>query len=290
MAPVLRVGLTGGIGAGKSTVARALARLGALVVDADQLARRVVEPGSPGLDAVVAAFGPQVLTADGALDRPALGRLVFADEAARGRLNAIVHPRIAALTAQELAAAPADAVVVHDVPLLVENGLGPNYHLVLVVAAPVDERVRRLGADRDLTEDEALARIGAQADDTAREAAADVLLDNSGGPEALVAVLERLWHERLLPYEENLRLRRCADPAPAADAAARARVAARLRAGLGDGGRVDDSDPLLVRVRRGLPDDRLAAALSRAGIVLRPDGRPCAADPAVAVAVRLERE
>jgi dephospho-CoA kinase len=287
---VLRVGLTGGIGAGKSTVAQGLARLGAVVVDADQLARRAVEPGSAGLGAVVEAFGPGVLAADGSLDRPALGRLVFSDEAARERLNATLHPRIAELTAREVAAAPHDAVVVHDVPLLVENGLGPNYHLVLVVTAPVDERVRRLNADRGMAEDEARARIAAQADDAARVAAADVLLDNSGPPDAVVAAVERLWHERLVPYEENLRLGRCADGAPTADAATRARAAARLRAGFGDGGQVEDSGHLLVRVPQGLPEDRLVAALSRAGIVLRPDGRPCAADPAADVAVRLQQE
>jgi dephospho-CoA kinase len=213
---VLRVGLTGGIGAGKSTVARALAGSGAVVVDADQLARRAVEPGSDGLDAVVAAFGPQVLAADGTLDRPALGRIVFADEAARRRLNAILHPRIAALTARELAAAPADAVVVHDVPLLVENGLGPNYQLVLVVTAPADERVRRLVADRGMAEDEARARIAAQADDAARAAAADVLLDNSAGPAAVTAAAGRLWHERLVPFEANLRARRWAPRSPRA--------------------------------------------------------------------------
>jgi dephospho-CoA kinase len=213
---VLRVGLTGGIGAGKSTVARALARSGAVVVDADQLARRAVEPGSDGLDAVVEEFGPRVLAADGTLDRPVLGRIVFADEAARRRLNAILHPRIAALTAQELAAAPPDAVVVHDVPLLVENGLGPNYQLVLVVTAPADERVRRLVADRGMTEDEARARIAAQADDDARAAAADVLLDNSAEPAAVTAAVERLWHERLVPYEANLRAGRPAPRSPRA--------------------------------------------------------------------------
>ncbi len=205
---MLRVGLTGGIGAGKSTVARALARLGAVVVDADQLARRVVEPGSPGLDAVVDAFGPGVLAADGSLDRPALGRLVFSDAAARGRLNAILHPRIAELTAGEVAAAPADAVVVHDVPLLVENGLAPNYQLVLVVAAAVEERMRRLARDREMAEQEVRARITAQADDDARAAAADVLLDNGGNRDRVLLAVERLWHARLVPYERNVRERR----------------------------------------------------------------------------------
>ena len=238
---MLRVGLTGGIGAGKSTVARALAGLGAVVVDADVLARRVVEPGSPGLGAVVEAFGAQVLAADGALDRPALGRLVFADADARATLNAILHPRIATLTAHEVAAAPADAVVVHDVPLLVENGLGANYHLVLVVMAPETERLRRIVADRGMTEDEARARIAAQASDADRVAAADVLLDNFGEPGAVVAAVERLWGERLLPFEANARAGRPAPrpehlpvvgPDPAWPAVA-ARLAARVTRAVG---------------------------------------------------------
>ncbi len=233
---MLRVGLTGGIGAGKSTVAGALARRGAVVVDADQLARRVVEPGSAGLAAVVEAFGPQVLTTDGALDRPALGRLVFGDEGARARLNAIVHPLVARLTAREIAAAPRYAVVVHDVPLLVENGLGAHYHLVVVVTAPEDVRVRRLVTDRGMSEPEARARMAAQADDDARAAAADVRLDNGGPPADVVAAVERLWDDRLLPYEANVRARRPA-PRPAVIAvvdhdpgwaAAGARLAARV--------------------------------------------------------------
>src|SRR5512144_1359443 len=120
---MLRLGLTGGIGAGKSTVARRLAELGAVVVDADRLAREVVAPGAPGLAAVVAAFGPGVLAPDGALDRQALGALVFGDEQARSRLNGILHPRIAELTRDRLAALPSDAIAVHDVPLLGDNGM-----------------------------------------------------------------------------------------------------------------------------------------------------------------------
>jgi dephospho-CoA kinase len=287
---MLRVGLTGAIGAGKSTVARALAELGALVVDADVLARRVVEPGTEGLAAVAAEFGDGVLAPDGSLDRAALARVAFADDGARERLNAILHPRIAQLTGEELAAAPADAVVVHDVPLLVENGLAPNYQLVLVVTAPANERVRRLVADRGMTEAQIRARMAAQADDGQRAAVADTLLDNAGDPADVLDAVRRLWHERLVPFEENLRLRRCADAAPAADAGARARAAARLRAALGARGWVEESDPLLVHVRNELPGDRLAAALEHAGLVLRPDGRPCSADPAAAVAVRLGRE
>lgn len=205
---MLKVGLTGGIGAGKSTVARRLAQRGAVVVDADRIAREVVEPGSDGLAAVVAAFGPGVLAPDGALDRPALGRVVFADDEARARLNGILHPRIALRTHELMAAAPADAVVVHDVPLLVENRMGAGYHLVLVVHAPVEERVRRLVTERGMPQDDARARVAAQADDDARRAAADVWLDNSGAAGAVLDDVDRLWDERLVPFEANVRLRR----------------------------------------------------------------------------------
>jgi dephospho-CoA kinase len=211
-ARVLRLGLTGGIGAGKSTVARRLAELGAVVVDADQLAREVVEPGSPGLAAVVEAFGDGVLTADGALDRPALGAVVFADGGARSRLNAILHPRIAALTRERLATLPPEAIAVHDVPLLVENGMGANYHLVLVVHAPVEDRVRRLVSDRGMTEGDARARIASQADDDARWAAADVWLDNAGSVQHLVEQVDRLWADRVVPFDRNLRQGRPAEP------------------------------------------------------------------------------
>ena len=289
---MLRVGLTGGIGAGKSTVAEALARLGAVVVDADQLARRVVEPGSPGLDAVAEAFGAGVLAADGSLDRAALGRLVFSDDAARARLNGILHPRIAELTAREVATAPADAVLVHDVPLLVENGLGPNYQLVVVVTAPVEERVRRLVRDRGMAEQEARARIAAQADDAARAEAADVLLDNGGDRDRTLSAVQRLWHDRLVPFETNLRSGRCAPSSagPPAAPAGHARLVARLKAALGELGKVEDADPLVVRVPVDLAEQPLADALRRAGLVLRSDGQPCAADPGAAVAVRLRRD
>jgi dephospho-CoA kinase len=202
---VLRVGLTGGIGAGKSIVSAELAALGAVVVDADRLARKAVEPGTPGLAELVGAFGPGVLAADGTLDRPALARAAFADDTSRRRLNAILHPRIAELTVREFAAAPADAVVIHDVPLLVENGLAPNYQLVLVVTAPPAERVRRLTADRGMTEDEARARMAAQADDEQRAAVADVLLDNSAHRDGVLEAVRRLWRDRLVPFEANLR-------------------------------------------------------------------------------------
>jgi dephospho-CoA kinase len=171
------------------------------VVDADRIAREVVEPGTPGLDAVVAAFGPQVLTADGALDRPALAAVVFADPAARSRLDGIVHPLVRRrATELELAARQADqsAVVVHDVPLLVETGQAASYDLVLVVEAPEAVRVPRLVA-RGLPEDDARARIAAQATDEQRRAVADVVLRNDGTPEQLRAQVDRFWAERVEP-------------------------------------------------------------------------------------------
>ena len=202
---MLLLGLTGGIGAGKSTVARRLALRGAVVVDADVIARDVVAPGTPGLAEVVTAFGNGVLAADGSLDRPALGRVVFADAAARARLTAITHPRIAVRTRELVDAAAPDAVVVHDVPLLVENRMGDRYHLVVVVAAPEQERLRRLVHDRGMTEQDARARMAAQAGDDERTAAADVLLDNAGAPEAVAAAVDELWDRRIGPFEVNLR-------------------------------------------------------------------------------------
>ena len=193
---VLRIGLTGGIGSGKSTVSARLAGHGAVVVDADRIAREVVEPGTPGLAAVVAAFGPGVLAGDGALDRPALAAVVFADEQARRRLDGIVHPLVRARATELAAAAPPDAVVVHDVPLLVETGQAGSYDVVLVVEAPLESRVARLVA-RGLPEADARARIAAQATDEQRRAVADVVLDNSGTPEQLAAQVDRFWADRV---------------------------------------------------------------------------------------------
>ncbi len=193
---MFRIGLTGGIAAGKSVVLARFAELGAVVVDYDVLSREAVAPGTVGLDAVVEAFGPTVLAADGSLDRPALGRVVFGDAAARERLNAIVHPQVRRLAAErEAAAAAADprAVVVHDIPLLVETGDPSHFHCVVVVDAPVEVRLRRLVEGRGLGEDEARARIAAQADDAARLAAADVTLDGAGAPEALRAQVDAFW-------------------------------------------------------------------------------------------------
>lgn len=202
---VLRVGLTGGIGSGKSAVATRLAGQGAVIVDSDRIAREVVAPGSAGLAEIVAAFSDRVLTADGALDRAALGAMVFADEAARRRLEQITHPRVRARSAELSAAAPVDAVVVNDVPLLVEVGLAPSYHLVVVVQTAVATRLARLARDRGMTRAEAERRIAAQADDARRRAAADVILDNDGGLDELHAAVDALWRDRLLPYERNVR-------------------------------------------------------------------------------------
>ena len=232
------VGLTGGIGAGKSAVAKRLVRRGAILIDSDLLAREVVAVGTDGLAEVVSAFGAGVLGPDGGLDRQALAARVFGDEAARRRLEGVVHPRVRARSAELAAAAAPDAIVVNDVPLLVEVGLAPAYHLVVVVEADVAVRVRRLIETRGMTPEQAQARIGAQAGDEARRAAADVLLRNDAGLRALDAAVERLWSRRLRPYEENLRLGRSVGaPAGAARIVApdptwpaqAARLAARIR-------------------------------------------------------------
>jgi dephospho-CoA kinase len=195
---VLRIGLTGGIGSGKSTVSRLLAERGAVIVDADVIAREVVEPGTPGLAAVVDAFGPGVLAADGSLDRPALAAVVFADPEARRRLDGIVHPLVRARATSVAAAAPPSAVLVNDVPLLVETGQAGAYDLVLVVEADPETRVARL-VQRGLTAEDARARMAAQATDEQRRAVADVVLDNGGTPEQLEAQVDRFWAERVGP-------------------------------------------------------------------------------------------
>jgi dephospho-CoA kinase len=179
-----------------------------MVIDADKIAREVVQPGTEGLAEVKAAFGDEVITPDGALDRAKLAEKVFADESARTTLNGIVHPRIRTRTAELMAGAPDDAVVVHDVPLLVEAHMGPAYHLVLVVDAPEEERVHRVVRDRGMPEKDARARIKAQATEPQRRAAADVWLDNSGTPDEIVAVVDTLWADRLVRDESNVRLRR----------------------------------------------------------------------------------
>ena len=188
---MLRVGLSGGIGSGKSTVARALARRGAVVIDADAIAREVVEPGRPGLAAVVERFGRDVVDAEGRLDRPALAAVVFEDAAARADLNAIVHPLVAAETLRRQAAAPADSVVVLDVPLLVEAAKS-GYDVVVIVEAPEAVRLERL-VGRGMGVDDARRRMAAQASDEDRRRVADVVLDNSGSEEDLEAQIDSLW-------------------------------------------------------------------------------------------------
>lgn len=187
------VGLTGGIGSGKSTVSRQLAEQGAVVIDYDLLAREAVEPGTPGLAAIVERFGSEVLTADGALDRPALGAVVFADESARRDLEAITHPAIRDLAAQRVADAPTDAVVVHDHPLLVEMGMAALCDVVVVVDVPATVQVERLVRDRGMSEADARARLAAQSSREDRLAAADVVLDNTGSLEDLRAAVDVLW-------------------------------------------------------------------------------------------------
>ncbi|MCZ4121202.1 dephospho-CoA kinase [Streptomyces sp. H39-S7] len=192
---MLKVGLTGGIGAGKSEVSRLLASYGAVVVDADKIAREVVEPGSPGLAAVVAEFGAEVLTSDGALDRPKLGSIVFADPAGLRALNAIVHPLVGRRSAELEGAAGPDDIVVHDVPLLAENGLAKLYDLVVVVDASTDTQIDRLVRLRGMDETEARSRMAVQATRGQRLAVADVVLDNDGPLDALEPQVKRVWQQ-----------------------------------------------------------------------------------------------
>ncbi|MFC7343281.1 dephospho-CoA kinase [Saccharopolyspora griseoalba] len=287
---MLRVGLSGGIGSGKSTVANRLRELGAVIVDADALAREVVQPGSRGLAELVDRFGEDVLAPDGTLDRPALAAKAFVDDRSRADLNAITHPKIAELTAQRMAEAPEDAVLVHDIPLLVEAGYAPGYHLVIVVHAPEDVRVARL-VERGLGETDARARIAAQATEEQRREVADVWLDNSGDVEGLLADVDRLWQERLVPFEENLRLGRApvsgpprvVDPDPDWPAHAR-RLIARVERAAGERAvRVDhvgstsvpglpakDVVDLQLTVRTLADADALAGPLAEAGFAPLP--------------------
>jgi dephospho-CoA kinase len=182
---VKRVGLTGGVASGKSAVSAILAELGAVVVDADVLAREVVAPGTDGLRRVAAEFGTDVLTEQGELDRAALGALVFADEAARRRLEAIIHPLVRARAAEIEAAAPEGAVVVHDIPLLTETGQAGSFDAVVVVDAPVETQVERMVAWRGWAREEALARVAAQATREQRRAVATYVIDNTGTLEDL---------------------------------------------------------------------------------------------------------
>jgi dephospho-CoA kinase len=194
---LLRVGLTGGIGSGKSEVGRRLAAHGAVLLDADKAARAVVEPGTPGLARIAATFGPGVLREDGSLDRAKLAGIVFADEAALRKLNAIVHPLVhdnmrAAEQAAVDAAGP-DAVIVHDVPLLAEGGRDKEFDLVIVVDVPPEVQVERLAAQRGMPAEQARARMAAQATRDERLAVADIVIDNSGTLEDLDRRVTDVW-------------------------------------------------------------------------------------------------
>ncbi len=205
---MLRVGLTGGIGSGKSMVAARLAQCGATIIDSDRIAREVVEPGTAGLRAVTDEFGEEILAEGGALDRAALAARVFDDAQTRGRLNAIVHPLVAARSAELVAAAPAEAIVVQDIPLLVEGGMAASFPLVIVVHADAAVRLRRVVEQRGMAVSDAAARIATQSTDEQRQAAADVWIDNSGSRDRTLAAVDRLWTQRLVPFEDNLRHRR----------------------------------------------------------------------------------
>ncbi|MFF3260677.1 dephospho-CoA kinase [Streptomyces sp. NPDC002932] len=192
---MLKVGLTGGIGAGKSEVSALLVGHGAVLVDADRIAREVVEPGTPGLAALVEEFGTGILAPDGTLDRPKLGSIVFSDAARLAALNAIVHPLVGARSAELERAAGTGSVVVHDVPLLTENGLAPLYDLVIVVDAAPATQLDRLVRLRGMTEADARARMAAQATREERLAVADLVIDNDGPVEALAPQVREVWSE-----------------------------------------------------------------------------------------------
>ncbi len=202
---MLKVGLSGGIGSGKSTASARLKALGAVVIDSDVIAREVVAAATPGLGEIAERFGDDVLAEDGALDRAALGAIVFTDPAARADLEALTHPRIAARTRELFAEAEENAIVVHDVPLLVEKSMGSGYHLVVIVGAPEHVRLQRLIDERGMEPAHAQSRIDSQASDEARRAVADVWLENTGTTEDLEAAVDALWHDRLVPLEVELR-------------------------------------------------------------------------------------
>ncbi|MEU9025212.1 dephospho-CoA kinase [Actinomadura sp. NPDC048394] len=190
---MLKVGLTGGIGSGKSEVSARLDERGAVVIDADKIAREVVEPGTPGLAAVVAEFGADVLLPSGALDREKVGRIVFAHPERLAALNAIVHPLVGERMQELMDAAPAGAIVVYDVPLLAENGLAGMYDAVVVVDAPEETQLDRLTSRRGMTEEDARARMANQATREQRRAVATHVIDNSGTLDDLKSQVDALW-------------------------------------------------------------------------------------------------
>jgi dephospho-CoA kinase len=212
---VLRVGLTGGIGAGKSTVSATFSECGGIIVDGDVIAREVVEPGTEGLAQLVEAFGEDILLPDGALNRPALAAKAFVDDEHRATLNGIVHPLVARRRQEILDAVHEDAVVVEDIPLLVETGMAPMFPLVVVVTADIETRVTRVVQLRGMDEADARARIKAQAPEEQRRAIADVLLDNSGSQGELIEKARDLWYNRVLALAHNIHTRQVVSPKPA---------------------------------------------------------------------------
>lgn len=211
---MLRIGLSGGIGAGKSTVSGTFSELGGVVVDGDVIAREVVEPGTEGLAKLVEAFGDGILQSDGSLNRPALAAIAFSDDDKRSTLNGIVHPLVGKRRAELIEAAAEDAVIIEDIPLLVESQMGPMFPLVIIVNADAELRVKRLIEYRGFSEEDARARIKAQATEEQRRAVADVWLDNSGDADELVTAARELWQYRILPFADNLQHRRRAVVAP----------------------------------------------------------------------------
>ncbi|MEO6997708.1 MAG: dephospho-CoA kinase [Terracoccus sp.] len=201
---MLRVGVTGGIGSGKSTVSRRLAECGAFVIDADLVAREVVEPGEPALDGIRNRFGENVVRADGTLDRAGLAAIVFGDRAELDALDAITGPPIAERVARLRRTVAADAVSVYDMPLLVERGLWVHEHLTVVVEVDPETRVRRLVEQRGIDAGDARRRIAAQASDEQRRTVADVVLDNGATPHVLASAVDDLWSTRLAPWNDNL--------------------------------------------------------------------------------------
>lgn len=300
---MLQIGLTGGIGAGKSTASRRLVELGATLIDADLIAREVVAKGTPGLARVAEAFGPDVIGPDGEMDRPKVASIVFSDDEQLKVLNGITHPLIAERTAELVAAAGPESVIVYDAALMVEQGTQDRFALVVVVDTDEDVRVRRLVESRGLTEADARARITKQATDAQRRAAADVLLPNDGTAAELVERVDRLWAERLVPLEENVRLRRAvrggapvlADPDPGW-AARGERIAARVAKAAGSVGcgvahigstavpglPAKDVTDVQLAVRSLADVDAIVEPLASVGLVLVPEivqDHPKPADP-----------
>src|ERR1700722_2353803 len=237
---MLRIGLTGGIGAGKSALSATFAECGGIIVDGDVIAREVVQPGTEGLASLVEAFGEDILQPDGSLDRPALAAKAFADDEERQKLNGIVHPLVGKRREEIIASVPEDSVVVEDIPLLVESGMAPLFPLVVVVHADVEVRVRRLVEQRGMSEEDARARIAAQADDEQRRAVADIWLDNSSSQEDLVDRAHEIWNQRILPFAHNLTQRQIARaparlvPADPTWPDQARRIVARLKTACGD--------------------------------------------------------